>query len=158
MRFLLFTLLIESALLKMWLKVQRSSLQFINLDLLRTKRNENWTFWGSPFSTTIWLVWLPSGGRTKDLPDGHKNLPFLPEELKGASGPTIKKFEILKFYCTSYYNCTISSKLQEPRYNEGPRYSGKILIFAVTSSTQNLLWNVLNFNLWKVWTQESFQK
>ena len=65
---------------------------------------------------------LPSGGRTRDLPDGHKNLPFLPEELKGASGATITKFEVLKFYYTSNYNCTISFELLEPRYNEGPRY------------------------------------
>ena len=43
-------------LLKMWLKVERSSPQFINLDLLRTKRNENWTLWGSLFSIPIWLV------------------------------------------------------------------------------------------------------
>ena len=49
-------------------------------------------------------------------PDGHKNLPFLPEELMGASGPTIKKFEILKSYYTSNYNCTISSEYMEPRY------------------------------------------
>ena len=42
--------LIESALLKiMWLKVERSSLQFMNLNLLRTKRNENWTLWRSLF-------------------------------------------------------------------------------------------------------------
>ena len=58
MRFLLCTPLIESALLKMWLKVERSSLQFLNLNLLRTKRNENWTFWGSPYSITIWLVYV----------------------------------------------------------------------------------------------------
>ena len=64
-----------------------------------------------------------------------------------ASGPTIKKFEILKSYYTSNYNYTISSELLEPRYNEGLRYSGKILIFAVKSSMQNLLWNVLKFNL-----------
>ena len=50
----------------MCLKVERSSLPFMNLNwslLLRTKRKENWTFWGSPFSITIW----PAGGRTKDL-------------------------------------------------------------------------------------------
>ena len=42
-------------------------LQFMNINLLRTKRNENWTFWGSPFSITTWRVYLSSGGRTKDL-------------------------------------------------------------------------------------------
>ena len=26
--------------------------------LLRTKRNENWTFWGSPFPITTWLVYV----------------------------------------------------------------------------------------------------
>ena len=40
MRFLLFTPLIEGALLKMLLKVERSWLQFMNLNVLRTKRNE----------------------------------------------------------------------------------------------------------------------
>ena len=40
MRFLLFTPLIENALLKMLLKVERSWLQFMNLNVLRTKRNE----------------------------------------------------------------------------------------------------------------------
>ena len=40
MRFLLFTPLIESALLKMLLKAERSWLQFMNLNVLRTKRNE----------------------------------------------------------------------------------------------------------------------
>ena len=55
-------------LLKMWLKVERSSPQFINLDSLRTKRNENWTRWGSLFSIPIWLVYVIfRGGRTKDL-------------------------------------------------------------------------------------------
>ena len=39
---------------------------FMNFNLLRIKRNENWTFWGSPSSITIWLVYLSSGGRTKD--------------------------------------------------------------------------------------------
>ena len=29
----------------------------MNIDLLRTKWNENWTFWGSPFSITIWQVY-----------------------------------------------------------------------------------------------------
>ena len=63
----IFTPLVESSLLKTWLKVERSSLQFINLNLLRTKRNENWTFWGSPFLITIWLVyvihvWWPDQG------------------------------------------------------------------------------------------------
>ena len=67
MRFLLLTPLIESALLKMWLKVERSSLQFINLNLLRSKRNENWTFWGSPFQSLFDWFMLSSGGRTKDL-------------------------------------------------------------------------------------------
>ena len=52
------TPLIESALLKMWLKVERSSLQFTNCNLLRAKRKEKWTFWGSPFSNTIWLVYV----------------------------------------------------------------------------------------------------
>ena len=51
----------------MWLKVERFSLQFMYLNLLRTNRNENWTFSGSPFSITIWRVYLSSGGRTKDL-------------------------------------------------------------------------------------------
>ena len=27
----------------------------MNLNLLKTKQNENWTFWGSPFSKTISL-------------------------------------------------------------------------------------------------------
>ena len=55
-------------LLKMWLKVERSSPQFINLDSLRTKRNENWTRWASLFSIPIWLVYVIfRGGRTKDL-------------------------------------------------------------------------------------------
>ena len=40
---------------KIGLKVERSSLQFMNLNLLRTQLNENLTFWGSPC------------GRTKDL-------------------------------------------------------------------------------------------
>ena len=35
--------------------------------VLRTKREENWTFWGSPFSITICLLMLSSGGLTKDL-------------------------------------------------------------------------------------------
>ena len=52
------TPLIESASLKMWLKVERSSLQFMNFNLLRTKRKEKWTFWGSPFSIIIWLVYV----------------------------------------------------------------------------------------------------
>ena len=61
--------LIESALLKMWLKVERPLLQFMNPNLLRTKRNENWTFsWGFPYSLTIWLVyvivWWPDQGPT----------------------------------------------------------------------------------------------
>ena len=54
----LFTPVIESALRKMWLKVERSSLQFINLDLLRNKQNENWTFWGSPFTIGISVAGL----------------------------------------------------------------------------------------------------
>ena len=65
MRFLLFTPVIESALLKMWLKVER----FLTLNLRRTKRNENWTFWDQalPFQSLFgWFV-LSSGGRTKDL-------------------------------------------------------------------------------------------
>ena len=49
--------LIESALLKMWLKVERSSLQFMNINLLRTKWNENWIFSGFPLSITIWQVY-----------------------------------------------------------------------------------------------------
>ena len=57
------------AFLKMWLKVERSSLQFVNLNLLRSKRKENWTLWGYPFSIHIWLVYVivrwPAG--TKDL-------------------------------------------------------------------------------------------
>ena len=66
MWFLLLTPIIETALLKTWLKVERFSLQFINLNLLRTKRKEDWTFWGSPFSVTIWLPyvivrWLDQG-------------------------------------------------------------------------------------------------
>ena len=40
---------------KIGLKVERSPLQFMNLNLLRTQLNKNLTFWGSPC------------GRTKDL-------------------------------------------------------------------------------------------
>ena len=72
MWFLLLTPIIESALLKTWLKVERFSLEFMNLNLLRTKRKEDWTFWGSPFSVTIWLVyvivcWLDQGPNTQYL-------------------------------------------------------------------------------------------
>ena len=67
MRFLLFIPLIKNTLLKMWLKFQRSSLQLMNLNLQRMKQKENWPFWVSPFSITIWRVYLLSGGRTKDL-------------------------------------------------------------------------------------------
>ena len=28
----------------------------MNLNVQRTKRKENWTVWGSPFSITIWLI------------------------------------------------------------------------------------------------------
>ena len=66
---------------KIWLKVERlnsslAKVQFVNLNLLITKRRENWTLWGSHFSVS-WLFYLfmlscgkeilPSGGRTKDL-------------------------------------------------------------------------------------------
>ena len=56
----------------MWLKVERSSLQFMNPHLLRSKRNENWTFWGFLHSIPIWLVyvivrWPHQGHTTQNL-------------------------------------------------------------------------------------------
>ena len=62
----------ESALLKMRLKVERPSLQLINLNLLWIKGNKNWTFWGPPISITIWLVciivrWPDQGPTTQNL-------------------------------------------------------------------------------------------
>ena len=67
MRFLLFTPLIESALLKMRLKVERPSLQFINLNLLRIKGNKTELSEALPFQSLFGWFILSSGGRTKDL-------------------------------------------------------------------------------------------
>ena len=67
MRFLLFTPLIERAFLKMWLKVERSSLQFINLNLLRTNETRTELSEALPFQSLFGWFMLPSGGRTKDL-------------------------------------------------------------------------------------------
>ena len=67
MWFLLFTPLIESALLKMRLKVERPSLQFINLNLLRIKGNKTELSEALPFQSLFGWFILSSGGRTKDL-------------------------------------------------------------------------------------------
>ena len=60
----------------MCLTVEWSSFQFMNLNLvlLRTKRKENWTFWGSPFSITIWLVYVIVGW--PDQRPSTQNLPW----------------------------------------------------------------------------------
>ena len=60
--------LIESALLKMWLKVERSSLQFMNINLLRTikmKRKLNFLRL-SPFNHYLAGLYLSYGGWIKD--------------------------------------------------------------------------------------------
>ena len=49
-------------------KMKNPHFTFMNLALLTTKPwKENWTFWGFSFSITIWLVYVSSGGRTKDI-------------------------------------------------------------------------------------------